>query len=147
MTKHETLRSATGRTLDELDMQAILSGKLTPDDFRISAETLREQALAAEQAGYGQLAENFRRAAELTGISNEQVFHIYTMLRPGRATYDELIALAEGSLALVEDGDFSIVDVGGRDVKFIRFAGRKVSKLDWNLTCGSSTGATSSSTT
>ena len=95
MTEQETLQSATGRTLDELDMQAILSGKLTPDDFRISAETLRRQAQAAEKAGYEQLAENFRRAAELTNISNEQVFRIYSMLRPGRATYDELLALAE----------------------------------------------------
>ena len=94
MTEQRPLRTATGRTLDELDMEAIMSGKLTPDDFRISAETLRRQAQAAEQAGYGQLAENFRRAAELTAISNEQVFRIYAMLRPGRATYAELIALA-----------------------------------------------------
>jgi len=94
MTDHK-IHTATGRALDELDIQAILSGQLTPDDFRISAETLRHQAQAAEAAGYGQLAENFRRAAELTRISNEQVFHIYTMLRPGRATGDELIALAE----------------------------------------------------
>jgi activator of 2-hydroxyglutaryl-CoA dehydratase len=55
---------------------------------------------------------------------------------------NELIALAEGSLKLVGGEDFSIVDVGGRDVKFIRFKGRKVDKLDWNLACGSSTGAT-----
>jgi propanediol dehydratase small subunit len=95
MTENEPLYTATGRTLDELDMEAILSGRLTPDDFRISAETLRHQAQAADQAGYGQLAENFRRAAELTYISNEQVFHIYSMLRPGRATYDELVELAE----------------------------------------------------
>lgn len=55
---------------------------------------------------------------------------------------NELIALAEGSLALVAEPDFSVVDVGGRDVKFVRFAGRRVKKLDWNLACGSSTGAT-----
>jgi activator of 2-hydroxyglutaryl-CoA dehydratase len=55
---------------------------------------------------------------------------------------NELIALAEGSLSLVGDEDFSVVDVGGRDVKFVRFTGRKVKKLDWNLACGSSTGAT-----
>ena len=55
---------------------------------------------------------------------------------------NELIALAEGSLALVKEEDFSIVDVGSRDVKFVRFAGRKIKKLDWNLACGSSTGAT-----
>ncbi|MDD4856857.1 MAG: ATPase [Candidatus Krumholzibacteria bacterium] len=55
---------------------------------------------------------------------------------------NELIALAEGGLALVGDEDFSLVDVGGRDIKFVRFKGRKVEKLDWNLACGSTTGAT-----
>jgi activator of 2-hydroxyglutaryl-CoA dehydratase len=55
---------------------------------------------------------------------------------------NELIALAEGSLAVVGADDFSVVDVGGRDVKFVRFDARKVKKLDWNLACGSSTGAT-----
>ncbi|HER42830.1 MAG TPA: ATPase [Candidatus Eisenbacteria bacterium] len=55
---------------------------------------------------------------------------------------NELIALAEGGLALVEDGDFSLIDVGGRDIKFVRFFERRVDKLDWNLVCGSTTGAT-----
>ncbi len=55
---------------------------------------------------------------------------------------NELIALAEGGLALVADDDFSLIDVGGRDIKFVRFAMRKVEKLDWNLACGSTTGAT-----
>jgi activator of 2-hydroxyglutaryl-CoA dehydratase len=55
---------------------------------------------------------------------------------------NELIALAEGGLALVKEDDFSLVDVGGRDIKFVRLAGRKVDKLDWNLSCGSTTGAT-----
>jgi propanediol dehydratase small subunit len=90
-----SVRTQSGRTLDELNMEAVLAGRLTPDDFRISGETLREQADAAEAAGYGQLAENLRRAAELTRISNDQVFAIYDKLRPGRATHDELIALAD----------------------------------------------------
>ena len=55
---------------------------------------------------------------------------------------NELIALAEGGLTLVPDGDFSLVDVGGRDIKFVRFRDRKIEKLDWNLACGSTTGAT-----
>jgi activator of 2-hydroxyglutaryl-CoA dehydratase len=55
---------------------------------------------------------------------------------------NELIALAEGGLRLVDEADFSLIDVGGRDIKFVRFAGRKVDKLDWNLSCGSTTGAT-----
>jgi len=93
--KQGTVYSATGRPLDALNMQAILEGQLTTEDFRISAETLRSQADAAEAAGYRQLAENFRRAAELTGISNEDVLAMYNTLRPGRTTYSQLLALAE----------------------------------------------------
>ncbi len=95
MTDRKTLRTASGRHLDELNMEAILAGRLTTDDFRISGETLRRQAEAAEAAGYGQLADNLRRAAELTRVSNDQVFEIYDMLRPGRATYAELASLAD----------------------------------------------------
>ena len=95
MTQQENIRTASGRTLDELTMEAVLAGRLKTDDFRISDETLRQQADAAEIAGYGQLAENLRRAAELTRISNEQVFEIYDKLRPGRATHGELVALAD----------------------------------------------------
>jgi propanediol dehydratase small subunit len=92
---HKEIRTQSGRTLDELNMEAVLAGQLKTDDFRISDETLRQQADAAEAAGYVQLAENLRRAAELTRISNEQVFEIYDKLRPGRAAYKELVALAE----------------------------------------------------
>jgi len=93
--KDDTIRTQSGRTLDELDMQAVLAGDLTAEDFRISGETLRRQAEAAEAAGYRQLAENLRRAAELTGVSNEQVLDIYNALRPGRTTYGQLAALAD----------------------------------------------------
>ena len=90
-----TVRTASGRILDELDIEAIRAGELTAEDFCISGETLRHQADTAEAAGYWQLAENLRRAAELTGISNQEVFDIYNALRPGRSTYNELIALAD----------------------------------------------------
>jgi len=93
--KQKTIYSATGRPLDALDMEAVLEGQLTTEDFRISADTLRAQADAAEAAGYASLAENFRRAAELTGISNEEVLAMYNTLRPGRTTHRELLALAE----------------------------------------------------
>ena len=93
--KDKTLYSQTGVALEALTLEAILAGKLTPEDFRISAATLRAQADAAEAAGYRQLAENFRRAAELTGISNEEVLAMYNTLRPGRTTYRELLALAD----------------------------------------------------
>lgn len=90
-----TVRTATGRTLHDLNIEALRTGELTAEDFRISGETLRRQAEAAEAAGYWQLAENLRRAAELTGVSNQEVLDIYEALRPGRSTYKELIALAD----------------------------------------------------
>ena len=76
-------------------MEALMSGELTTEDFRISDQTLRRQADAAEQAGYHALAGNLRRAAELTAVSNEEVLRIYEALRPGRSTYEELIGLAD----------------------------------------------------
>lgn len=91
----EVVRTASGRSLDEVTMEALLSGELTTEDFRISGETLRRQADAAEEAGYRALADNLRRAAELTTIANDEVLRIYDALRPGRSTCGELIALAD----------------------------------------------------
>ena len=90
-----SVHTASGRTLDELNIEALRAGELTAEDFCISGETLHRQADAAEAAGYWQLAENLRRAAELTGISNQEVLDIYNALRPSRSTYDELINLAD----------------------------------------------------
>ncbi len=90
-----TVRTKSGRPLDELTMEALRTGELTAEDFRISRETLDRQADAAEAAGSRQLAENLRRAAEMTVLSQQQVFEIYNMLRPGRATYAELDTLPD----------------------------------------------------
>jgi propanediol dehydratase small subunit len=91
----QPIRTLSGKNIDEIDMQKILSGKLSTEDLRISAQTLRMQAEAAEKAGYRQVAQNLRRAAELTGISNDELFEIYDQLRPGRARYEQLLALAQ----------------------------------------------------
>jgi len=91
----EDVRTRTGRSLGELTIEAVLEGALGVADFSISAEQLRHQAHAAEQAGYTQLAESLRRAAELTAVSNDQILALYDALRPGRATYEELVGLAE----------------------------------------------------
>lgn len=55
---------------------------------------------------------------------------------------NELIALARGGLKLVPYDDFTVVDVGSRDTKFVSFRNRRVRKLDWNQACGASTGFT-----
>jgi len=55
---------------------------------------------------------------------------------------NELVALAQGSLKLISESDFTVIDVGSRDTKFVSFRDRKVRKLDWNQACGASTGFT-----
>ena len=87
--------SFSGRKLDELGIEGILKDELSPEDFRISADTLRRQAQSALEAGYPQVSENLLRAAELTRISNEEVLEIYDKLRPGRTTYPEMMAIAD----------------------------------------------------
>ena len=88
-------RTLSGRQLDELRVEAVLSGELQLEDFRISPETLQRQARIARNAGYLQLAENLLRAAELTRLSNEELLEIYGKLRPGRTTHAEMVAIAE----------------------------------------------------
>lgn len=55
---------------------------------------------------------------------------------------NELEALGEGALKLISEDNFTILDIGSRDTKFLRFKNRKVQKLDWNQSCGASTGFT-----
>ena len=89
------IQTKTGRALDELTIEAVLEGEVGIGDFGISAEQLRVQAEVAERAGYGQLARNLARAAELTAVSNEEILALYTALRPGRSSHGELLALAD----------------------------------------------------
>ncbi len=92
--KKNTIYTFSGRSIDELSVEGILSGDLTAEDFRIHGETLNHQARVAEEAGYTQLAENLRRAAELTHMSNEAILDIYNTLRPRRTSYTEMIDMA-----------------------------------------------------
>ena len=76
----EDLRAASGRALADLTVAAAAEGA---------------QAEIARAAGYGQLAANLTRAAELTAVPNAEVLRMYDMLRPGRASQAELAQLAD----------------------------------------------------
>jgi propanediol dehydratase small subunit len=95
MNNDKPVYSASGRSLEELSLDKVLNGELSAEDFRINRETLLKQAEAAWAAGYRQLATNLRRAAELTTFTNQELLDIYTMLRPGRSTYTQLVTLAD----------------------------------------------------
>jgi propanediol dehydratase small subunit len=91
----ETLLAASGRRLADITAEAAIASDLSMTDLQISADTLRAQAEVARQAGYSQQASNLIRAAELTAVPNVEVLRMYNTLRPGRATYAELVALAD----------------------------------------------------
>jgi propanediol dehydratase small subunit len=78
----------------ELTVEGVVAGEIGLDQIRISPETLRHQAEVARAHGNPQLAANFERAAELTAFDETEILALYEMLRPRRATGDQLRAKA-----------------------------------------------------
>lgn len=93
-------RTRSGRPLEDLTVESLRDGTVAPSDLAIHAETLLRQARIADDKGYSQLARNFRRAAELTRISDAMLAGIYERLRPRRSSYTELLSLAQELSAL-----------------------------------------------
>ena len=89
------LTAASGRTISSVTLEAAAAGQVDAGDLQISAATLRAQAEVAAQAGYRALAQNLRRAAELTAVPNEELLRMYEIMRPGRSTYNDLTAMAD----------------------------------------------------
>jgi propanediol dehydratase small subunit len=87
----------SGKAVESLTVEAVRAGEIGVADLRIHPDTLERQARVAEEHANRQLAENLRRAAELTRLPDEEVLAIYDALRPGRSTAAQLTALA-GSL-------------------------------------------------
>lgn len=104
----DTLTAASGRTINSVNLEAAAAGDVRAEDLQVSAATLAAQAEVAAQAGYGELAQNLRRAAELTAVPNEELLRMYELMRPGRSTYAELIAMAERL-----EGDFAAAITAG----------------------------------
>lgn len=84
----------SGRDSAELTLDRLARGELSGDDVRIHPDTLEHQAQVAAAHGNPQLAENFRRAAELALLAEDEVMALYDALRPHRSTGEELAALA-----------------------------------------------------
>lgn len=89
----DSVQAASERPLADITMDSL--GTLSSDDIRIHGDTLRQQAAFAQAAGYDQLAQNLLRAAELTVVANEEIIRIYDLLRPERATLEQLHTLAD----------------------------------------------------
>ena len=86
----DLVRTPAGTPLERVTLAAARATELDATDLRTSGETLMLQAEVARAAGRAQLAEGLERAAELTGIADDELLAIYTALRPGRSTAGEL---------------------------------------------------------
>jgi propanediol dehydratase small subunit len=85
---------ASGRHPDDITIDLVRSGEVDIADLRIHPATLEHQAVVAGDHANPQLAENFRRAAELATLPDDRVMALYDALRPYRSTGAELEALA-----------------------------------------------------
>ncbi|MEZ5084771.1 MAG: diol dehydratase small subunit [Tessaracoccus sp.] len=90
----DLVNTASGAGLKDLTFTALKEGRLGPEDFKISSETLELQAQVAEDVGRAPLARNLRRAAELVAVPDERLLAIYNALRPYRSTKQELLDIA-----------------------------------------------------
>src|SRR6516225_1189186 len=93
------IRALSGKPVSGLTVEAVRAGEIGLEDLRIHPDTLERQAAVAEQHANPQLAQNLRRAAELTQLADDEVLAIYEALRPGRATAADLTALADSLAA------------------------------------------------
>jgi propanediol dehydratase small subunit len=90
----DKVRSYTGKKLDSINMINVLNGTVSPQDIKISKETLQLQGEIASNSGRKQIKENFNRASELINVEDQLILEIYDKLRPNRATKDELLDYA-----------------------------------------------------
>lgn len=66
----------------------------------------------------------------------------HTARQVSRRFENDLISLCRGALELVDEGDFTVLDLGSRDAKLVSFEGRRPTRLDWSVGCAAATGAT-----
>jgi propanediol dehydratase small subunit len=83
--RSEDVKGKRGKALAELTLDAVLEGRVTIEDLRITPRALKAQADVARSAGRSRLGENFERAAELVDVPQDEIMAVYELLRPGRA--------------------------------------------------------------
>ena len=62
--------------------------------------------------------------------------------RYARYYVNELTALARGGNHLIDEGDFTLLDCGSRDIKYVRYKKGQIRDMGWNAECGASMGFT-----
>jgi propanediol dehydratase small subunit len=90
----DLVTTAAGTPLHDITLEAVREGRVVAPELSATPTTLRLQAEVSRAAGRTQLAENLERAAELAAVPEDVLLEVYTALRPGRASANELELLA-----------------------------------------------------
>lgn len=91
---------------------------------------------AANPAPYLEPAKNLSRELRVdiaTGHNGKRFTDHYV---------NELTALARGGEHLIAAEDFTLLDCGSRDIKFVRYEKGQLADMGWNAECGASMGFT-----
>lgn len=91
----ELVKTASGKSLSDITLDAVISGAVKAEEVRITPETLEHQAQIGDSLGRPQFAGNLRRAAEMTRVGDARLLEMYNALRPNRSTKAELLAIAD----------------------------------------------------
>lgn len=91
----DRVETPNGTKLSEITLEKVVDGEIDGDELVIAPETLEKQAQIAEEEGRTQLAQNFRRAAELTAVPDDRILEIYNALRPSGADKETLLDIAD----------------------------------------------------
>ncbi len=91
----DTITSRSGKKLSDITLEEVKNGNVTAEDIKISKETLMKQGRVCRENDNPIMAENMERAAELVDVPDDVILTMYNKLRPNRATYEELVAMAK----------------------------------------------------
>lgn len=94
----ERIATPTGKPLSDLTVEAVLSGRIKPEDIAITPQALLLQAGIARSVDRHTLAQNLERAADLVPVPQDVILETYEMLRPGRAESAEALRERAGML-------------------------------------------------
>lgn len=76
-------------------------------------------------------------------LSSELYFNIgcgHNAKIKSKQIVNELVALKLGSSIFINEPDFILVDVGSRDIKYLKIKNHRYEKMDWNIACGATLG-------
>ena len=93
--ERDSIRSKSGKKLDDITLQEVLNGNITAEDIKISKDTLMMQRQECIEDDNPVMADSKKRAAELVDVPDEVILSMYNKLRPNRATKMELVMMAQ----------------------------------------------------